>query len=98
LHAEDDDFGQAGALVRQVMDDAARTRLVANVVGHLEAGVSAPVLQRAITYWRSIERRSATASPKAQPAVDNACHVTVMLLASNALRDPRVPSGPARFD
>ena len=29
LHAEDDDFGQAGTLVREVLDDAARDRLVA---------------------------------------------------------------------
>jgi catalase len=28
LHAEDDDWGQAGTLVRVVLDDAARERLV----------------------------------------------------------------------
>jgi catalase len=56
LHKDDDDFGQAGALVRNVMDDAARNRLVANVVGHLEAGVSVPVLQRAFAYWRNIDK------------------------------------------
>ena len=56
LHKDDDDFGQAGTLVRTVMDDAARTRLVANAVGHLKAGVSAPVLQRAFTYWRNIDK------------------------------------------
>lgn len=55
LHEDDDDFGQAGALVRRVMDDAARDRLVANVVGHLQAGVSEPVLQRAFAYWRNID-------------------------------------------
>jgi len=32
---DDDDFGQAGALVRKVMDNAQRDRLVSNVVGHL---------------------------------------------------------------
>ena len=46
LRAEDDDWGQAGTLVRDVMDDAERERLVDNVVGHLRAGVSEPVLQR----------------------------------------------------
>jgi catalase len=56
LHKDDDDFGQPGALVRKVMDDAARNRLVANVVGHLEAGVSEPVLQRAFAYWRNIDK------------------------------------------
>src|SRR5699024_4173317 len=47
LHAEDDDFAQPGTLVREVMDDAARDRLVSNIVGHLLDGVSEPVLVRA---------------------------------------------------
>ncbi len=55
LHAEDDDFGQPGTLVRDVMDDAARDRLVSNVVGHLLDGVTEPVLQRAFDYWRNID-------------------------------------------
>jgi hypothetical protein len=33
LHAEDDDWGQAGTMVREVLDDAARERLVSNVAG-----------------------------------------------------------------
>jgi catalase len=53
---DDDDFGQAGTLVRKVMDDAQRDRLVSNVVGHLKDGVSEPVLARAIEYWRSIDQ------------------------------------------
>jgi len=56
LHAEDDDFGQAGTLVRKVMDDAARSRLVSNVAAALKDGVSAPVLERALNYWRSIDK------------------------------------------
>jgi catalase len=56
LRADDDDFGQAGTLVREVLDEDARGRLVANVVGHLEAGVSKPVLERAFEYWRNIDR------------------------------------------
>jgi catalase len=56
LHAEDDDFGQAGTMVREVLDDAARQRLVDNVVGHLLNGVSEPVLQRAFEYWRNIDK------------------------------------------
>lgn len=55
LRPDDDDWSQAGALVRDVMDDAARDRLVSNVVGHLKAGVSQPVLQRALEYWRNID-------------------------------------------
>ena len=45
-HAEDDDWSQAGTLVREVMDDASRERLVSNVVGHLLDGVTEPVLER----------------------------------------------------
>ncbi|WP_182358606.1 catalase [Tomitella gaofuii] len=55
LHAEDDDFGQAGTLVREVMDDAARERLVSNIAGHLLDDVSEPVLQRAFEYWRNVD-------------------------------------------
>jgi catalase len=56
LHAQDDDWGQPGTLVRDVMDDAARGRLVDNVVGHLLNGVSEPVLQRAFQYWRNVDK------------------------------------------
>jgi catalase len=56
LHAEDDDWGQAGTLVRDVLDDAARERLVDNIVGHLLNGVSEPVLQRAFEYWRNVDK------------------------------------------
>jgi catalase len=52
---DDDDFGQAGTLVRKVMDNAARDRLVSNVVGHLKDGVQEPVLSRAFEYWRNID-------------------------------------------
>jgi catalase len=55
-HEQDDDFGQAGTLVREVMTDDARDRLVSNVVGHLSDGVTEPVLQRALEYWRNIDK------------------------------------------
>jgi catalase len=54
-HAEDDDFGQVGTLVRTVMDDAARDRLVANTVAQLRNGVTEPVLQRAFGYLRNVD-------------------------------------------
>ncbi|MGH3446546.1 MAG: catalase [Nocardioidaceae bacterium] len=56
LHAEDDDFGQPGTLVREVMDDAARERLVNNIVGHLLGGVTEPVLVRAFDYFRNVDK------------------------------------------
>ncbi|HPF27626.1 MAG TPA: catalase, partial [Steroidobacteraceae bacterium] len=57
LRKDDDDFGQAGTLVREVLDEAARERLVGNVVGHLKGGVSAPVLKRALAYWRQVDEK-----------------------------------------
>jgi catalase len=56
LRAKDDDWSQAGTLVREVMDDAARARLVSNIVGHLLDGVSEPVLQRAFQYWKNVDQ------------------------------------------
>jgi catalase len=58
LRAGDDDWGQPGTLVRDVMDDAARARLVANVAGHLADGVSEKVCQRAFEYWKNIDRET----------------------------------------
>ncbi|OBF82635.1 catalase [Mycobacterium sp. 852002-51163_SCH5372311] len=55
LRPDDDDWGQAGALVRDVMDDAQRERLVHNIVGHVSAGVKEPVLSRVFEYWRNID-------------------------------------------
>jgi catalase len=55
LHAEDDDWGQPGTLVREVLDDAARDRLVNNTVGHLLVDVTEPVLLRVFEYMRNID-------------------------------------------
>jgi catalase len=55
-HEQDDDWGQAGTMVREVLDDAARERLVSNVVGHLLNGVTEPVLERAFQYWRNVDK------------------------------------------
>jgi len=56
-HADDNDWVQPGTLIREVMDDAARDRLVSNITGHLLKGVTEPVLQRAFQYWRNIAYR-----------------------------------------
>ena len=56
LRAEDDDWGQAGTLVREVFNDEERDRLVHNIVGHLLDGVSEPVLERAFEYWRNVDK------------------------------------------
>jgi catalase len=57
LHREDDDWGQPGTMVRQVLDDAARDRLVSNVSGHLLQGVTRPIVDRALQYWRNIDKQ-----------------------------------------
>ena len=56
LRADDDDWGQAGILLRDVMDDAERDRLVFNVAGHLRNGVTEQVLERAFEYWKNIDK------------------------------------------
>ncbi len=56
LHAEDDDFGQPGTLVREVMDDAQRERLANNIIGHASNDVSQPVLERVFEYWRNVDK------------------------------------------
>jgi catalase len=53
---DDDNWGQPGTLVREVMNDEKRDLLVSNVVGHLKQGVTEPVLQRALQYWRNIDK------------------------------------------
>jgi catalase len=54
-HAQDDDFGQAGTLVRQVMDDTDRDHLVANIVGHASDHVTDDVQFRVIAYWTAVD-------------------------------------------
>jgi len=56
LRAEDDDWGQAGTMVREVLDDEGRERLVNNIIGHLLNGVSELVLDRAFEYWRNVDK------------------------------------------
>jgi catalase len=56
LHAEDDDYGQANTMINQVLDDAARDRLVDNVAGHAAAVNREDILQRVFEYWRNIDK------------------------------------------
>lgn len=52
---DDDDWVQAGTLVRDVLDDAARKRLASNIIGHVSKGVEEPVLSRVFEYWRNVD-------------------------------------------
>ncbi len=54
--AQDDDFSQAGTMVREVFDDAQREQFVQTVVGgHLKGGVHGEVLERAFQYWKNVD-------------------------------------------
>lgn len=55
LHPEDDDFGQAGTLVRDVLDDAARERLVGNIVGHVSKVRIPEIRERVLAYWSNVD-------------------------------------------
>lgn len=56
LREDDDDYSQARALIREVMNDEQRDMLVANASGHIKGGVKEPVLSRALEYWRNIDQ------------------------------------------
>ncbi len=55
LRPDDDDWSQAGTLVRDVWDDAQRDRFVHTVSGHLLGGVTGDVLERAFQYWQNVD-------------------------------------------
>jgi catalase len=55
LRPDDDDWGQPGTMVREVLDDAARDRLAHNIIGHVSKGVKEPVLSRVFDYWRNVD-------------------------------------------
>ncbi|WP_277451782.1 catalase [Janibacter sp. DB-40] len=70
LHAEDDDFGQPGTLVREVFSDDQRDRLVETVVGSLD-GVEDPVLSRVFEYWTNIDSEIGRRITEAKKAADD---------------------------
>ncbi|MCX7537944.1 catalase [Corynebacterium sp. P5875] len=53
-HPEDDDFIQAGTLVREVMDDAARERLAGNIARTMD-GITGEVEKRVYEYWTNVD-------------------------------------------
>ena len=75
LHANDDDFGQAGSLVREVMSADERERLAANIAGHASRVTVPGLLDRVIDYWRRVDgnladRVSALLAPE-EPGVES---------------------------
>lgn len=55
LHAEDDDFAQAGTLYREVFSDAGRARFIETVAGALTGIRSSEIRERAISYWTNVD-------------------------------------------
>ena len=58
LRPDDDDFSQAGTLVRDVWSDEQRAAFVKTVAGHLLGGVTGDVLERAFDYWRHVDEKT----------------------------------------
>ncbi|MFJ4227520.1 catalase [Paenarthrobacter nicotinovorans] len=55
LHAEDDDFGQAGTLYREVYDEAAKARFLETITGAVGGVKNADIKERAIQYWTNVD-------------------------------------------
>jgi catalase len=55
LHAEDDDYGQAGTLYREILSQTDRQHLVENIVGHLGTDVQKNIQERAVDHWRKVD-------------------------------------------
>lgn len=55
LHAQDDDFGQAGTLYREVFDDAAKARFLETITGAVGGVQSIAIRERAIQYWTNVD-------------------------------------------
>ncbi len=54
-HSEDDDFGQAGTLWREILDDEAKSRMVFNIVGHAGGGdLDQDMKERVVEYWTNV--------------------------------------------
>lgn len=52
---EDNDFYQAGVLLREVFSEEERQEFVENVAGHVANGVKEPVLSRVFEYWHNVD-------------------------------------------
>ncbi|WP_407318159.1 catalase [Isoptericola halotolerans] len=55
LHSEDDDFGQAGTLYREVFDDAAKARFLENLTGQGRSITIDEIRERFFQYWSNVD-------------------------------------------
>jgi catalase len=91
-HAEDDDFGQAGTLVRDIMSATDREHLATNIVAHAGEGVSDDVQRRVIAYWTSVDSDLGAQVAAGLGTHDGATPAT----GNGAPRDRVAPRGAAR--
>jgi len=56
LHAEDNDFIQAGNLYRHVLSQTDRDHLVSNIVAHMSQDVERPIQERTLKLWRQVDK------------------------------------------
>jgi catalase len=55
LHRDDDDYGQAGGLYRDVLSERDRANLASNLIGHIGDGVDHDVQVRAVEHWYKVD-------------------------------------------
>jgi catalase len=60
LHAEDNDFGQAGSFYRHTLSATDKDHLVSTIVGHMSQGVDRFVQERALKNWYQVDSELGT--------------------------------------
>lgn len=55
LRADDDDFGQAGTLYRDVFDDAAKARFLETITGAVGGVKDDGIRERTVEYWTNVD-------------------------------------------
>ena len=55
LHSEDDDFGQAGTMYREVFSDEQKARFLETLTGAVGGVQSPEIKERAIQYWTNVD-------------------------------------------
>lgn len=71
LHAEDDDFGQAGTLYREVFDDGERARFLTVLTGQLHSLTRPEVIERFFWYWTNVDAELGAALRAAAGGADS---------------------------
>ena len=57
LHADDDDFGQAGTLYRDVFDDEQRARFIETLTGQGQSITVPEIRERFFQYWTNVDAK-----------------------------------------